>query len=436
MEHLDLDPLTWEHDLPTMADAGTRVEYAIAEAGYAIRAINQNAANAAIAIHTVLEEARDYPSVFIGTHADPADRDHVDFARRAAVSDLAVQLSLSEDTILNYDRQAVVMRSRTPKTWAAFRHGEITPQNAKVVTALAESLPDEPEMWAQFDEKVADLAIRLTPARFRTRARVIREKLLGATLEERTIAEAAFRKVIAEAHPDGMASVYYYDTADKVTLIMARVEEEARALSRVPGETRTMDQLRADVFAENMLTINGGDETQGDDSNNSSTGTRMGKRNAVSVKVGLLIPVMSLLGHSDEPATLEGYGPIDIATAKKLAACAPSFFRILTHPITGTILDIDRTTLRIPADMRRWLEIRDQTCIFPGCGKRARHCEIDHTKDRQYGGITKVTNLGHMCKKHHMEKHHTLWEPEHMPDGSIRWTSPTGHVVDGDPPPF
>ena len=431
MEHLDLDPLTWEHDLPTMADAGTRVEYAIAEAGYAIRMINQNAANAAIAIHTVLDEARENPSVFVGRHADPTNREHVEFAVRAAVSDLAVHLSLSEDTILNYDRQAVVMRSRAPKTWAAFRHGEITPQNAKVVTALAESLPDDPHMWAQFDEKVADLAIRLTPARFRTRARVIREKLLGATLEERTVAEAAFRKVIAEAHPDGMASVYYYDTADKVTLMMARVEEGGRALSRVPGETRTLDQLRADVFAEIMLTTD-----QGDESNNTGTGTSARKRNAVGVKVGLLIPVMSLLGHSDEPATLEGYGPIDIATAKKLAASAPSFYRILTHPITGTILDIDRTTLRIPADMRRWLEIRDQTCIFPGCGRRARHCEIDHTKDRQYGGITKVTNLGHMCKKHHMEKHHTLWEPEHMPDGSIRWTSPTGHVVGGDPPPF
>src|SRR6188768_111363 len=118
MEHLDIDNLTREHDLPTMADAGTRVEYAIAEAGYAIRTINQNFANAAIAIHTVLDEARENPSVFVGPHADPTNREHVDFAVRAAVSDLAVQLSLSEDTILNYDRQAVVMRSRTPKTWA------------------------------------------------------------------------------------------------------------------------------------------------------------------------------------------------------------------------------------------------------------------------------------------------------------------------------
>jgi histidinol dehydrogenase len=80
MEHLDLDPLTWEHDLPTMAEAGTRVEYAIAEAGYAIRTLNQNAANAAIAIHTVLEEARENPCVFVGRHADPTNREHVEFA--------------------------------------------------------------------------------------------------------------------------------------------------------------------------------------------------------------------------------------------------------------------------------------------------------------------------------------------------------------------
>ncbi|MGV8881656.1 MAG: DUF222 domain-containing protein [Rhodoglobus sp.] len=425
MEDLDLDPLTWEHDLPTMADPDTRVEYAIAEASYAMRMINQNSANAVIAIHTVLEEARDTPSVFVGPHASRHNRDHVEFAVRAAVSDLAVQLSISENTVLNYDRQAVVMRSRTPKTWSAFRHGEITPQNAKVVTELADSLPDDPKVWVQFDDKVADLAIRLTPPRFRTRARVIREKLLGATLEERTIAEAAFRKVISEPHPDGMASIYYYGPADKATMIMARIEEEARALSRVPGETRTMDQLRADVLADIMLTIN--DDAQGD-------GT--GRRSAVGVQVGLLVPVMSLLGHDDQPATLEGYGPIDIATAAKLTAMAKSFYRILTHPITGTILDIDRTTLRIPADMRRWLEIRDQTCVFPGCGKRARHCQLDHTKDRQYGGITKVTNLANMCEKHHHEKHHTLWTPEHLPDGRIRWTSPTGFVVDGDPPPF
>jgi len=422
MEDLELDPLTWEQDLPFVAGPETRVEWAMVEADYAIRMINQNTASAVVAIHTVLAEARETPSIFVGPHASPDDKVHVEFAVRAAVSDLAVRMSLSEDTVLNFDRQATVMMSRTPKTWTAFRFGEVSPQNARVVTQLADSLPDgDFDLHERFDDAVAELAVRLTPPRFRARARVIREKLLGQTLEERAVAERAFRKVVFEPAADGMAEIYYYGPADEATLIMARIDGSARALSRNPDETRTLDQLRADVFADMML---GGEPASG-------TGNA-----AVGVKVGLLVPVMSLLGMDDQPATLEGYGPIDIATAKKLTAKAPSFYRILTHPITGTILDIDKTTLRIPADMRRWLEIRDQTCIFPGCGRKARNCEVDHTVDRQYGGITKVTNLAHLCKKHHREKHHTRWTPEHLPDGSIRWTSPTGHQTVSGPPPF
>jgi len=427
MEDLELDPLTWEQDLPFMAGPETRVEWAMVEADYAVRMINQNTASAIVAIHTVLAEARETPSVFVGPHARPDDRGHVEFAVRAAVSDLAVRMSLSEDTVLNYDRQATVMMSRTPKTWTAFRFGEVSPQNARVVTQLADSLPDgDFDLYERFDDAVAELAVRLTPPRFRARARVIREKLLGQTLEERAVAERAFRKVVFEPEPDGMAGIYYCGPADEATLIMARIDESARALSRDVDETRTMDQLRADVFADIML---------GEDSGSSGIGGGAGV-SGVGVKVGLLVPVMSLLGHDDQPATLEGYGPIDIATAKKLTARAKSFYRILTHPINGTILDIDKTTLRIPADMRRWLEIRDQTCIFPGCGRRARNCEVDHTVDRQYGGITKVTNLAHLCKKHHREKHHTRWQPEHLPDGSIQWTSPTGHQTSSGPPPF
>lgn len=154
MEDLGLDPLTWENDLPSMANVETRIEYGIAEAVYAIRMINQNTAGAVIAIHSVLAEARETPSVFVGAHASVHNRDHVEFAVRAAVSDLAVQMSLSENTVLNYDRQAAVMTARTPKTWTAFRFGEITPQNARVVTELAESLPDgDPELHQRFDER-------------------------------------------------------------------------------------------------------------------------------------------------------------------------------------------------------------------------------------------------------------------------------------------
>lgn len=33
-------------------------------------------------------------------------------------------------------------------------------------------------------------------------------------------------------------------------------------------------------------------------------------------------------------------------------------------------------------------------------------------------------------------KHHTLWQITHTRDGTIQWTSPTGHTQTADPPPF
>lgn len=60
--------------------------------------------------------------------------------------------------------------------------------------------------------------------------------------------------------------------------------------------------------------------------------------------MAITVPVMTLLVESDEPATLDGYGPIDLDTAKCLAGSATSCIRVLTHPVTGTVLDVDRTT--------------------------------------------------------------------------------------------
>lgn len=422
MEDLELDPLTWEHEVVYVPNPETRIDWALAEADYATRMVNQHSAGRMVAIHSVLDEARLTPSVFVGPHGNPENRVDVEFALRAAVSDIAVRMCLSESTVLNLEHQAVILMSRTPLVWSAFRTGEVNPASAKVVAELAASLPDaSPALYEQFDTVMADLAVRLTPARFRSRARAMREKLLGESADQRAVAEKAFRRVIFEPALDGMMHIDLYTTAEIGVLVQAQVDEQALKLHRDPAETRTLDQLRADVIGEMLL---GGDSDSADGSS------------SVGVRVGLLIPVLSLLGHDTQPAILEGYGPIDMATARRLTKKAKSFYRVLTDPVTGTVLDIDRTTLRIPADMRRWLQMRDQTCVFSGCGRKAKFCELDHIRDRQYGGITKVANLEHLCKKHHREKHHTLWKPQHMPDGSIQWTSPTGHVVRSDAPPF
>lgn len=73
------------------------------------------------------------------------------------------------------------------------------------------------------------------------------------------------------------------------------------------GEIRTMPQLRADVFGDLLTGV-------------SASGP-------VAVLVGVLIPVLTLLGHAEIPASVAGQGPIDAESARTLAAGANSINR-------------------------------------------------------------------------------------------------------------
>lgn len=147
----------------------------------------------------------------------------------------------------------------------------------------------------------------------------------------------------------------------------------------------------------------------------------------------LTVPVLSLLGHSDEPADLEGHGPIDLDTARVLAAQAPSLLRVLTHPHTGAVLGVSRDRYQIPADLRAVLQLRDATCRFPGCSRPARRCDLDHCTAWQHGGPTDEPNLAHLCRHHHRLKHHPGWSTRLLPDGTLVLRTPTGHQYQTQP---
>ncbi|UUT34308.1 HNH endonuclease signature motif containing protein [Microbacterium elymi] len=149
-------------------------------------------------------------------------------------------------------------------------------------------------------------------------------------------------------------------------------------------------------------------------------------------------------GRSDSPALLTGHGPIDLATAKRLAASASGWDRVLTDPCTGEPLAVDR--YRPSAAQQRFLDARDEHCRFPGCTQPTWRCDLDHTVDHARGGKTCAGNLAHFCRRHHILKHHSPWRVEQLGRGRLRWTRPTGRVyLDRptstvqfvpDPPPF
>jgi hypothetical protein len=140
------------------------------------------------------------------------------------------------------------------------------------------------------------------------------------------------------------------------------------------------------------------------------------------------VPVFALMGVTDEPAVLDGYGPIPPSMARRLVADgADSFHRVLVDPRDGAPLEIGRTSYRITKAIRAWLRMRDGKCPFPGCSNNSLDNDADHILAWHKGGATGISNLGQPCPKHHRLRHITGWKPtpatKNEPPG---WTSPTG----------
>ncbi|WP_345524933.1 HNH endonuclease signature motif containing protein, partial [Nocardioides endophyticus] len=72
------------------------------------------------------------------------------------------------------------------------------------------------------------------------------------------------------------------------------------------------------------------------------------------------------------------------------------------------------------------------TCVFPGCGKTARRCDLDHITPWHKGGRTESTNLAPLCRLHHRMKTHGNWTYTRLTLTTFEWTSPMGRVYVND----
>ena len=93
-----------------------------------------------------------------------------------------------------------------------------------------------------------------------------------------------------------------------------------------------------------------------------------------------------------------------------------------------------------PEAMRETVILRDAHCVFPGCRRDSRSCDLDHIteylpmEDGGPPGQTRPGNLAPLCRTHHRVKtHHSRWDYKRLDDSSYVWTAPTGHQYHVDP---
>ncbi|TLM84865.1 DUF222 domain-containing protein [Pseudarthrobacter sp. NamE2] len=347
-------------------------------------------------------------------------------------------------TISSGAASAFVAQSRLvcalPPVMDALSAGSLTWQQAKIFADETEALehtaavavvehfldPDAPNPARGCP------AAELVPARLRAKVRGWRERRHPESIEKRHRKSVADRRVEYTPDRDGMAWISAYLPADTAQAIWNRTTAIARGL-QAPGEHRTLPQRKADVLANQLLTHRT-PAHQEDTGTGIATATAAafttepGKVPTPRTEVLVTVPVFALLGLTDEPAELDGYGPIPASMARKLLANgAESFRRVLVDPSDGTPLEIGRTSYRLTKAMKKALQLRDGKCTFPGCNNNSLDNETDHLQAWQHGGTTGISNLAQLCPKHHHLKHNSRWTPtpatKNEPPG---WTSPTG----------
>lgn len=88
---------------------------------------------------------------------------------------------------------------------------------------------------------------------------------------------------------------------------------------------------------------------------------------------------------------------------------------------------------RPSAKLADFIRCRDLTCRFPGCDQPAPGCDIDHAIAWADGGATHPGNLRLLCRKHHLLKTFWEWHDRQFPNGTVVWTSPSGHAYTTHP---
>jgi hypothetical protein len=288
------------------------------------------------------------------------------------------------------------------------------------------------------EEAALAYAKRLTVSKFSQKARVLRERIDAESITERRLKSAKDRRVEFSPAGDGMAWLNLYTTAPEATSLYSAIRGAAMQL-QTKAETRTLTQLGADVCADALAAGLAGGARGSDVGVGVTDAAPRASRTAferIQPTVFVTVPALTLLGRSDEPGDLAGYGPIDPETARRLAGKSKTWYRLLTDAETGAPLSLGRTKYKPTRQMRDYLRLRDGSCRWKGCNRQAKHCDIDHTEAWEFGGPTDCDNLSHLCPKHHRLKHQTTWQAKQLPGGTIRWTSPDGrsYVTEPDVP--
>nr|WP_240720072.1 DUF222 domain-containing protein [Pseudarthrobacter sp. NamB4] len=348
---------------------------------------------------------------------------------------------------------AKALVTEMPRTLAALESGQLSEWRATLVVKETACLPAE-DRCAVDEELAADtgtfdgagdraIISAVRAAAYRRDPRSVAKRAAHAVTE---------RTVSLRPAPDTMTYLTALLPVAQGVAVYAALARGAESL-RSSGDERSKGQVMADTLVERV------------------TGTPGGIN---GIEVQLVMTDWTLFQGDSEPARLTGYGIVpagwartavlegrSAATKTKASAtapgatstgsadagpCAPDIAnsresatylrRLYTAPGTGELVAMDSKARLFPPGLRRFLQVRDDTCRTPYCDAPIRH--HDHIIPRHNDGPTTARNGQGLCEACNHTKETPGWNARRVPGTrhAVQLQTPTGHTYRSTAPPL
>jgi Domain of unknown function (DUF222)/HNH endonuclease len=423
IEHMfEPGPAVGTRELDRLADALSRVHDTVddAERVEQIRALERLKSAAAAAQAKVV---RDFATSQRKAQAAAGVRE------KDLGKGIAAQVGLakreSPATARRYVGWAQILVAELPHTFAALQAGQTTEWRAMIVARETAWLSAEHRATvdAELGPRLGELGNRRTEAE----AKKIAYRLDPHGYVNRTRGTEAERRVTVRPAPDTMARLTGFLPVAQAVAAYACLSAYADTLIG-NGDGRGRGQIMADTLVQRL--------------------TGQTSADAVPATVNLVMTDAALFNRrvarthdsgpdgaegADEPAHLDGYGPIPADLARRLVADAPEGTRMLLRrlyadPDTGRLVAMESHSRLFTDGIRRFLVLRDQTCRTPWCNAPVRHA--DHVVPASEGGPTSADNGQGLCLACNLTKQAPDWRARPGPGGAGRRVvtiTPTGH---------
>lgn len=344
---------------------------------------------------------------------------------------LAVAIALRTTTAVAYGRirDAHMAVVELPRTFERLLDGDMPKEwHQRVLRSVAEFTPFQ---RSQADEYIASWDLASIPAdRFRDELRQLVSWFESELL--RPCPESS-RDVTVESsgRDDGIACL-------RITGPIPEILDLARRIDAAAKEVQAAQRHALEQGAPIPFDLDGDVARDGSTMNLAALRYAIITRTLLDTagveipaprhRINIVVPVLTVMGLDDTPATFDGVTPLPAEMARKLAESEPVWHRVFTEPITGAFLPLPAQRYRPTPEMVEHLRLLQPRCAVPGCTHTTTDdAENDHIEEFDHehparGGPTSIENLHRLHWGHHDLKTAGRVDPVREPDGSTTWT--------------